>query len=180
MTGTLVALAACGASDFNYTPNATQQSAGAQDTYFLEYCAGSGMKMKPGYPPDVSGGPGGHAAFYLEGACRDASAGYPTLRMCDDFPAGAGQGAGVSMDGNFSNANWTVTSDRDFFYNGGLAKGERLTAGVFRQVQHTAESMGILDGLVFRPELFNDKPAGMSDEDFRYGGGVPERQERHV
>jgi hypothetical protein len=172
MTGGLAALAACGASDFNYTPNATQQLAAAQDTYFLEYCAGSGMKMKPGYPPDVSGGPGGHAAFFLEGACRDASAGYPTLRMCDDLPSGAAQGAGVSMDGNFSNANWTVTSDRDFFYNGGLAKGERLTPAVFRRVQHTAESMGILDGLVFRPELFNDKPAWMSNEDFRYGLSV--------
>jgi hypothetical protein len=172
MMGALAALVACGTSNFNYTPDAARQLAAAQDTYFLEYCAGSGIRMKPGFPPDVSGGPGGHAAFFLEGACRDPGAGYPTLRMCDELPAAGAQGAGISMDGNFSNANWTVTSDRDFFYDGGLAKDERLTPAVFRRVQHTAESMGILDGIVFRPELFDDKPAGMSDEDFRYGLSV--------
>jgi hypothetical protein len=88
--------------------------------------------------------------------------------MCDGLPGGAEQGAGVSMDGNFSNANWVVTPGRDFFITGGVPQGEPLTLARYHQVQHTAERMGLLDGIVFRPELFDDKPPGMSDEDYRY------------
>jgi hypothetical protein len=164
----LLGLTGCARADFAYTPDAAAQVAAVQDSFYFEYCAGSDIRMNPGFPPDISGGAGGHAAFFLNGACRDPAVAYPTLRLCDELPPDTVQGAGVSMDANFSNANWTVTPGHDFFYNGGVPPGEPLTAERYRLVQHTAEQIGVLRGIVFQPALFADKPAGMSDEDYRY------------
>jgi hypothetical protein len=163
----VTSLAGC-VSNFGYTPNADMTLAAAQNTDYLEFCAGSGIRMKPNFAADVSGGVGGHAAFFLNGACRDPSVNYPTLRMCDQLPSDAVQGAGVSMDGNFSNANWTVTAGRSFFYDGGVSPTEPFTQARYLQMERDAEKLGILNGIVFRPELYADKPAGMSDVDYRY------------
>ena len=40
--------------------------------YYAELCALSEIKKKPGFGVEIiSGGPGGHAVLYLNGACRD-------------------------------------------------------------------------------------------------------------
>lgn len=159
---------ACGTSNFSYTPHAAEQESALEGVYYLEYCAGSGIRMRPGPSPDISGGAGGHSTFFLGGACRDAAAGYPTLRLCDQLPASTVQGAGVSMDGVFKNANWMVTPGRDFFYNGGLARGERLTQAGYESVQQRAKQLGLLDGIELNAEDYDDKPAGMSNRDYAY------------
>ena len=48
----------------------------------------------------------------------------------------------------------------------GSRKASGSPRGVFRQASTPRKAWAILDGLVFRPESFNDKPAGMSDERF--------------
>ncbi|MBV9785298.1 MAG: hypothetical protein JO264_15920 [Acidisphaera sp.] len=172
MLGLLTTLVACATARFDYTPDARAPAITSDDAYYLEYCAASQLRLKQPFSPDIEGGAGGHAAFYLAGACRDAGAVYPVLKMCEQYTAGAEQGAGVSMDGNFRNANWVVTPGRSFFYDGGLAPGERLTRSAFARMQGEAEQLGLLDGIAFRPELYASKPAGMSDQDYRYALSV--------
>jgi hypothetical protein len=172
MLALLAALAGCAIARFDFTPDAAAQAGAADDTFYFEYCAASELRLKQPFSPDIEGGAGGHAAFYLAGACRDPAAGYPVLRMCAPGTPEAERGAGVSMDGNFRNANWTATPGRSFFYEGGLAPGERLTRAAFARVQGQAEALGLLDGIAFRPELAADRPAGMSERDYHYALSV--------
>jgi len=164
----LLELTACSAANFDIA-GASSNEARYVASYpeFLEYCAVSEIRKKPGFGTLIVGGTGGHAAFYLNGACRVPGQGYPVLGMCDQLP-GAGVGVGVSMDGNFSNATWVATPGRAFFFNGGLKPGERLTRARYQQVQDEARRLGILDGIRFDPTVFADQPAGMSREDYKY------------
>ncbi len=164
----LLAVTACSPANFDI-PGARSDEAHYAATYpeFLEYCAESAIRKKPGFGTSIVGGNGGHASFYLNGACRIPGQGYPVLGMCDETPH-AGTGVGVSMDGNFSNATWVATPGRSFFFNGGLKPGERLTRAAYRHVQDEARRLGILDGVRFDPAVFSDQPAGMSREDYKY------------
>jgi hypothetical protein len=135
---------------------------------YAELCAVSQIKKKPGFGIDTSGGPGGHTVFYLNGVCRDRSAGYPVLVMCGTDTAADQQGVGLSVNAHFQNANWVATDGRDFFFQGDLKPGARLTTGAYAQTQRTAEAKGIYDGIVFHPEVFAAKPAGMDRRDFMY------------
>ena len=136
--------------------------------FYGELCAVSQIKKKPGFGVDTSGGPGGHAVFYLNGACRDRSAGYPTIEICAPGTPAAEQGVGLSVNAHFQNANWVATGGRDFFFQGDLTPGERLTRAAYARTQATAEAKGIYDGIVFHPEVFDDMPAGMNRHDFMY------------
>ncbi|HUH83241.1 MAG TPA: hypothetical protein VLX85_01450 [Stellaceae bacterium] len=136
--------------------------------YYAEYCAASQLKKKKGLGVDISSGIGGHSVFYLNGACRDRSAGYPTLKLCDETSPPDEDGVGLSVNAHYKNANWVATSGRDFFYHGTLKPGQRLTREVYEDTLATAERMGILDGVVFHREVFDDQPKGMSRERFMY------------
>jgi hypothetical protein len=136
--------------------------------FYAELCAVSQIKKKPGFGVDTSGGPGGHAVFYLNGACSDRDAGYPTLVICAPGTPESEQGVGLSVNAHFQNANWVATPGRDFFFQGDLKPGERLTREAYAETQATAEKKGIYDGIVFHPEVFNDMPAGMERRDFMY------------
>jgi hypothetical protein len=138
--------------------------------YFAEYCAVSEFDKKKGLGVDIEGGgPGGHSVFYLNGACRVRDAGYPELALCDDTPDGmTGKGVGLSVNNHYKNANWTATEGRDFFYHGALARGEAVTLDSYARTQARAKAMGILDGVVFHREAFENKPANMSERDFMY------------
>ena len=138
--------------------------------YFAEFCAVSEFSKKKGSDVDLdSGGPGGHAVFYLNGACRVQDAGYPELALCDDPPDRmAGRGVGISVNEHYRNANWVATEGRDFFYDGAIAPGEGVTRAGYARTQEQAKAMGILDGVVFHRKALTDKPAGMSERDFMY------------
>jgi hypothetical protein len=149
-------------------------SANIEPTYsvlfplYAELCAVSQIKKKPGFGVDTSGGPGGHTVFYLNGVCRDRDAGYPTLVMCSADTPEDEQGVGLSVNAHFENANWVATDGRDFFFQGGLRPGERLTHAAYERALKIAESKGIYDGVVFHSEVFDDQPAGMDRHDFMY------------
>ena len=138
--------------------------------YFAEFCAVSEFNKKKGSGVDIEGGgPGGHAVFYLNGACRVRDAGYPELTLCGDPPDRmAGQGVGISVNDHFMNANWIATEGRDFFYDGAIAPGEGVTHASYARTQQTAKKMDILDGVAYHPAALANKPAGMSERDFMY------------
>lgn len=133
--------------------------------YYAELCAVSQIRKKPGFGADTSGGPGGHSVFYLNGVCRDRDAGYPTLALC---AAGVDNGVGLSVNAHFENANWVATDGRAFFFDGNLSPNERLTREGYAQAQAEAKAKGLLDGVVFHSQVFDDMPAGMSHRHYMY------------
>jgi hypothetical protein len=137
--------------------------------YYAEYCAESEFDKKKGFGVDIEGGgPGGHSVFYLNGACR-MHAGYPELALCNETADGmAGRGVGLSVNAHYKNAAWTATEGRNFFFGGDLAPGEGVTRMTYARTQDKAKAMGILDGIVFHRDVFEDKPPDMSDRDFMY------------
>lgn len=160
-------LAGCNATfDVNATPSEEALYASLYP-YYAELCAVSQIKKKPGFGADTSGGPGGHSVLYLNGVCRDRDAGYPTIELCQRGVV-PDEGVGLSVNAHFKNANWVATDGRDFFFQGNLAPGARLTKAVYEQTQAEAMRKGLLDGIVFHAEVFDDMPAGSDRRDYMY------------
>jgi len=154
---------------FDVTPSPDNQSAySLLYPFYVELCAVSQIKKKPGFGVDTSGGPGGHTVFFLSRVCRDRDAHYPTLVMCAPGMPEDEQGVGLSVNAHFQNANWVATDGRDFFFNGDLKPGERLSRAAYERTQKTAEAKNIYDGIVFHNEVFDDMPPGMDRRDFMY------------
>jgi hypothetical protein len=142
--------------------------------WYAEFCALSEIDKKPGFGAEiVPGGPGGHSILYLNGVCRVKDAGYPVVELCDDGGSPKpGEGVGLSVNDHYQNANWIATQGRNFVFRGDLPPGEALTKERYLQTQRKAEAMGILDGVVFHREVFDDQPAGMSKTAFMYDMSV--------
>jgi len=137
--------------------------------WYAEFCAVSEISKKPGFGAGiVPGGPGGHSILYLNGVCRVKNAGYPVVTLCGDGDPHEGEGAGISVNDHYANANWIVTEGRDFVFHGDQARGESLTRASYLRTQAKARAMGILDGVIFHDQVFDDQPAGMSRIDFMY------------
>lgn len=134
----------------------------AAHQFFAEYCALSQIKKRPGFGADIRGEIGGHAVFYLNGACRDPADPYPVLILCERG------GAGLSMNAHFLNAKWVATPDHDFFFEGGVAPGTPITQATYRAVQREAHRRGIYAGVTFHDVVFADMPQGWSREDWKY------------
>ena len=129
---------------------------------FAEYCAVSQIKKLPGFGADIRGNIGGHAVFYLQGACKDPALAYPVLRPCDTG------GAGLSMNEHFSNAKWVATPGDSFFFEGDLPPGAPLTADSYRAVQRRAQALGIYAGVTFHDVVFKSMPPDWRREDWKY------------
>jgi hypothetical protein len=137
--------------------------------WYAEFCAVSEISKKPGFGAEiVPGGPGGHSVLYLNGVCREKNAGYPVVALCRAGDPKPGQGVGLSVNDHYANANWIATEGRDFVMHGDLRPGEPLTKASYLRTQAKAKAMGILDGVVFHDEVFDDQPSGMSKIDFMY------------
>lgn len=136
--------------------------------YYAEFCALSQIKKIRGYGADIRGEIGGHAVFYLNGACRIAGLGYPVLDVCDGVDGRPPDGVGLSMNAHFLNAKWVATPGREFFFHGGLPPGAPLTRDTYLRVQQQAKRLGIYEGVVFRPEVFAAMPPGWATEDTKY------------
>src|ERR1700722_9510753 len=166
-----VSLAGCASTLFKM-PEHTVNEATYTSLYpwYAEFCALSEISKKPGFGAEIiPGGPGGHSVLYLNGVCRVKDAHYPVVALCGDGAnPGPGEGVGLSVNAHYSNANWIATEGRDFVMHGDLATGEPLARETYLRTQAKAETMGILDGVVFHPEVFDDQPAGMSRIDFMY------------
>jgi hypothetical protein len=136
--------------------------------YYVEFCAVSEIRKRPGSAVDIEGGgPGGHSVLYLNGVCKKPDEGYPVVAMCDGEPK-PGEGVGISVNAHYRNANWSAIQGRAFFFRGGLAEGEALTQEAYDRAQARAKAAGALDGIEFHPEVMRDKPASMSDRDYKY------------
>ena len=141
--------------------------------YYAEFCALSQIMKKPGFGADIRGEIGGHSVLYLNGACRDPGTDYPTLRLCDSIASAPADdtrvdGVGLSMNDHFSNAKWVATPGRAFFYDGGLRRNTGLTHADYALTQARAKQLGIYRGVSFHPRFFDDKPADVSQEDYKY------------
>lgn len=154
-------LTACATARFDRI-GADEASYAAAHPYYAEYCALSQIKKRPGFGADIRGEIGGHAVFYLQGACRDPADPYPVLRLCENG------GAGLSMNAHFRNAKWVAIPGRDFFFDGNLAAGTPVTRQTYAGVQREARRLGIYDGVVFHDEVFDGMPPGWSREDWKY------------
>ena len=153
-------LSACAAARFPPVGEADADY-GAAHPYYAEYCAVSQIKKRPGFGADIRGGIGGHAVFYLKGACRDPDQAYPVLRLCEQG------GAGLSMNAHFRNAKWVATQGHDFFFDG-IAPGTPVARAAYADMQREARRRGIYDGIVFHDEVFADMPQGWSREAWKY------------
>lgn len=136
--------------------------------YYAEVCALSEIRKKPGFGAEFRSGRGGHSVLYLSGVCRDWTAGYPTLKLCEADTPAASCGVGISVNSHYQNANWVAAEGRDFVFRGLLAPGEPLTRAAYDRTQRHAMAIGVLDGVEFHEALFRDKPAGMSKRDYMY------------
>ena len=152
-------LAACSAANFDL-PSAPDSPLPA---YFAEFCALSQILKKPGYGADIRGQIGGHAVFYLHGACRDPHENYPVLELC-----GPGQedGVGLSMNEHFYNAKWVATPGRRFFYEGDATAP--LTRAGYDQVKREAQRLDIYRGVAFHDVVFGTMPPNGSRRDWMY------------
>ncbi|MBV8914003.1 MAG: hypothetical protein JOZ05_13315 [Acetobacteraceae bacterium] len=130
--------------------------------YYAEFCALSQLKKKSGFGAEILGGIGGHAVFFLRGACLVKAAHYPVLAVCD------GGETGLSMNAHFRNAKWVGIPGRDFFFQGGLPAGTPVTGATYAAVQREAKLLGIYDGVTFHDSVFDDMPPGWNREDWRY------------
>jgi hypothetical protein len=168
---TAIVLPGCIGTEFLAPPTAIDERVYTSIyPYFAEFCAVSEFDKKKGYDLDIEGGgPGGHAVFYLNGACRVPDAGYPELALCDEPPDRmTGRGVGISVNNHYLNAKWVATEGRDFFYNGATAPGEGVTRANYASTVAKAKATGILDGVTFHRATLAEKPAGMSEHDFMY------------
>lgn len=136
--------------------------------YYAEFCALSELRKKPGFGVTLRSGRGGHALLYLNGVRVDRSAGYPLLEVCSPDAEPGLRGAAISANSHYRNANWVAVEDRDFVFRGALAPGEAVTREAYARTQARARDMGLLDGIAFHERFFRDKPAGMTEEDFKY------------
>lgn len=162
-------LSACSPARFDVPgPIASEPVYHAMFPYYADICAVSQIDKKPGFGPFISGGPGGHSVMFLSGVCLDHSQSYPVLKLCDLSKPDHPDGVGLSVNAHYRNANWTATEGSAFFFDGTLAPHQRLTRAVYDQTQTEAKARGIMDGIVFQDRVFADKPATVSDRDWKY------------
>lgn len=165
----VVSLAGCSVWSFDVPATAPDEAVySSLFPYYFEFCAVSQLKKKPGFGTHVESGFGGHSVVYLNGVCKVKDAHYPEIALCDDGPDVAENGVGLSVNAHYKNAQWVATEGRDFFFHGGLDPSARLTRQDYAKVIAKAEAMGIYDGVEFHKVVFDDQPAGMPREEFKY------------
>jgi len=166
---TTLALAACSTAHIDKIGSARDQRLYAElHPYYVEVCAVSELKKKPGFGIEISSGMGGHSIIYLNGVCRDRRAGYPVIDFCDPETPPDERGVGLSDNAHFKNAEWVAVPGRDFLFHGTLKPGERLTRSVYLATQARAKALGLYDGIRFHRDVYDDRPKDMSRRDFKY------------
>lgn len=134
--------------------------------FYAELCALSEINKKPGFGAEFTSGFGGHAVLYLNGVCRVADAGYPTIKMCDGDATN--RGVGLSVNDHFKNANWVATEGKSFLFYGSLKPGDTVDPAGYQRTQAAAMRAGIFDGVEFHDEFFAKMPPGTSRRAYMY------------
>jgi hypothetical protein len=107
--------------------------------FYVQVCSMSVVERKG----MEKGGSPGHSAAYVKGLCRDMSAGYPRVKVCDfsrkytpqEEELGIGfndirnpnAGLGFSANKEFRNVNWVATPGKEIFFHGKLPPTVKLT-----------------------------------------------------
>lgn len=133
---------------------------------YAELCAGSQYRDQV----DGNGGPNGHGVLFLKGACRDMSAEYPQLKVCDNGP-----GVGISTYFAFKNVLWVATEGREFFLRGGLDPKSPVTQKEIDQVIKSAQKQGILKNV----EMHDWIMKGQNDNKWKTLFGAQEDSEHY-
>jgi hypothetical protein len=115
------------------------------------------------------GGSAGHSFAYIKGLCRDISAPYPRVKLCEKrtkpFTAaeeamGIGynditnpnSGIGVSVNKEFQNVNWVAIPTKDLFFYGKIKPGERLTKEYMGNLANYVVKLGTHKGIILHDE----------------------------
>jgi hypothetical protein len=132
---------------------------------YAELC--SVTKLKPLHDKG-EGGFAGHTVLYIKGVCRDKTADFPRVKLCpaDTDLNNPESGTGISVDGNFDNIVWMAVDGREDFFSGGLSPGARLDEATHRKVVREMMAKGYFKGIQFTPKVMQEKPAGMSKEEY--------------
>src|SRR5690348_14451103 len=163
------ALAGCSTAHIDTRPTAAaEQLYDRLYPYYVEVCAVSELKKKPGFRVEVSSGMGGHSIIYLNGVCRVPGSHYPAIQLCDAATPPAERGVGLSDNAHFKNSMWVAVPGRHFLFHGTLQPGERLTRSVYEATLARAKALGLYDGIHFHAGVFDDMPQGMSRRDYKY------------
>ncbi|GAB6854113.1 hypothetical protein [Asaia astilbis] len=136
--------------------------------YYVELCALSELRKKPGFGIPIRSGMGGHLIFYLNGVKIRRDRGYPLLEVCPEDADPARKGAAISVNSHFVNANWVPVERNSFVLSGLVKPGQRLDRAAYAETQEHARQQGIFDGIDLHTRYYRDKPAGMSNEAFKY------------
>jgi hypothetical protein len=117
----------------------------------------------------AKGGKHGHAVLYLKGVCRNETAPYPTIEMCDEKKTDLSDpesGVGISVDKMFESVNWMAAPGRKLFLYGGLATDEVLDRARRDAVVRKAQGLGLFKGIKLHEVSLEKKPADMPEEEF--------------
>jgi hypothetical protein len=128
--------------------------------YYAMQCAVSQLNKVDG---DV-GGKYGHGLMYLKGACRDKSAAYPRLKLCDENSPSSG--AVVSLDASFTNTLFSTLDGKDLLFDAGLKKEEVLNQAFFDETVRKVVKTGATIGVKIDASRFHKTDPNMSDEEF--------------
>jgi len=152
LISTLV-ITACASLQDTYYPPAIL-GVGYQKLYptYIQLCAVSQIRAKFA----ATGGSPGHAVMYLQGACKDPTASYPRLKMCDGTAGYTG--VGISVNKVLKNINWMAIPGRDLFFDGGLKDEDLLTADRARKAIEFAAASNVFDGVEIHEQY--KPPAG--------------------
>jgi hypothetical protein len=122
------------------------------------------------------GGPGGHALLYIKGACRDTSANYPKVKMCDDgtdltSPTSGSSGVAISVDKILENTHFIAMDGKDFMFDGSLQPGQPVTEAAMDRTRQTIIDSGALNGVTIHKEDLAAKAkspltSSLSDEQY--------------
>ncbi len=110
-------LAGCSALPFDVAQQRRPMTSSAYArlySFYAELCAVSQIKEKSPVSASIPVAAQANTAkvFYLNGACSDRDAGYPTLVICAPGTPESEQGVGLSVNAHFQNANWVATAGR--------------------------------------------------------------------
>ena len=133
--------------------------------YYVEACTLSQIKEKVGGKVKA-GGIAGHMVLYLKGVCRDTTARYPRIRVCEGGPTGnitdPDSGTFISVDKQFRNVNWVAIEGKTLSIRGGLDNVSKLTRERWDEVVAEAARLGVFHGIELHPEA---ALTGTTDDD---------------
>ncbi|MDR3606619.1 MAG: hypothetical protein P4M08_04465 [Oligoflexia bacterium] len=136
---------------------------------YIEYC-GASQRIKSAVANELgsAGGKFGHGFIYLKGACRDENPAYPRIHSCAANDPGE-HGVGISVNSDFSNANWVAVPSKDFYLHGLTGPSGSLNVSTYMNTKELAKSLGILNGVTFsEAALTANKNPNITREEYMY------------